>query len=1396
MKKRKLTIVIWIVSAVVALGAGVFALTEKCVHTGSWSEWETVKEATCSVEGLKTRKCARCREVENEKIEKLAHVPGNSQVTQPATCLQDGTKTTYCSVCNNVAGTTTIEARGYHLYEEDFSRRVNATCTEDGRRYLTCSTCKATKTDVIEAIGHHSWDDDNPDFFYRPAVEASCTTEGYTAHKECKRCGEKNDEYSPTDPQHPNTPTEFDKGELMDCWTNTVGYKPGRQCPDCGVWVEGHEEIPVEHKLEGEWIEEEKSTCSVAGKESQACSICGQVQIRKLPLLDHEFNLEVPAKMQTCLEEGWTAHMACEKCGRQNANYQVIPKTGHSFNEYGLCDMLGCNAYTYEFKPNGDGTYSLSKIIVVEGDTRNYFEIPSVCKINDVTYNVTGVLDYACEGLALGHKFVIVLPETIKFIGDSAFENCVELESVLGLERVETIGESAFEGCSSLKEVNLEGAVTIGRSAFKDCTALETVALTEKTTSIGYMAFRNCKNLVELTVPYIGSLENDGNEFGYIFGTNEDAPTRLVKVVVLKATKVGSGAFAGAGSLQQIVLPKVTTLESGAFARCVSLNSVYVGEDSIANDFSNVTTIEANAFESVKFMEITLPFIGNGVDENKLGYVFGGEKDIENDSVPQSLKVVKVAFATEVPSDAFKGSKYIEKVVLPAGVTEIGDSAFSGCASLKELDYVAEDVTRVGALAFADCVMLESLTLPFLGETLEGSYTNIGYVFSDTMENLEIPETLKSLVILNGETIAPKAFAGCSDIVSITIPAVSSIGEEAFKGCSALKYIQYADLTEVNYLPKDILSIGEAAFEGCFAEGFETYWDEDSWTYVQETVSLTLPFVGRDENMNTEKPELERIGYIFGKNGNAVDMPVNLTTIRLLSEKEIAKEAFLECQYLEKIVFSDNLEKIGLRAFKDCTALEEVVVPENAAEIAYGAFEGCLAIEKMTLPFIGKTTFAESGEQYFGWFFGIDTSSKHEKEWYKMPESVSIVLTSAKQLLNSAFIDCACLTDIEIPSTLTLLDADVFKNCVNLEKVEFVTVQDEDGQDVVWNLEKIGYAAFANCTKLEKIELPVSVDILDENAFLCCSSLKRIVTQGNVNDALVVREIRFAAFRFAFAATVNNFYFPTSENVVVKIEGLEVLGAGAFRESNVNVVRISNIEADPVEGTEARELKKINEWTFFDCNELTTLVLPDTIETIGSYGVAANEKLTAFRMPKAINFIGGYAFSDCTALTVLNDNDEEVLEFNKGVEIGNSAFENCARLKELAFTFDLDFDNPEVVRINMSAFSGCSNLEWVYLPYNSQYVVGGEVQIGVVSIGSKAFYQCGAELNGNMTIYYLFDLTGYNWDKAWHEGANLGITDEGEANKRLLELTDVDGDNDVDYDDYKAAKLLAQNDFE
>jgi hypothetical protein len=83
----------------------------------------------------------------------------------------------------------------------------------------------------------------------------------------------------------------------------------------------------------------------------------------------------------------------------------------------------------------------------------------------------------------------IIYPESVKSIGEGAFENCNSLLSYTIPDHVKSVGAYAFENCSRLASVVIKPSVTsIGNYAFGGCTALTSVVIeeSEEGLSLGY----------------------------------------------------------------------------------------------------------------------------------------------------------------------------------------------------------------------------------------------------------------------------------------------------------------------------------------------------------------------------------------------------------------------------------------------------------------------------------------------------------------------------------------------------------------------------------------------------------------------------------------------------------------------------------------------------------------------------------------------------------------------------------------------------------------------------------------------------------------------------------------------------------------------------------------------
>ena len=162
-------------------------------------------------------------------------------------------------------------------------------------------------------------------------------------------------------------------------------------------------------------------------------------------------------------------------------------------------------------------------------------------------------------------------------------------------------------------------------------------------------------------------------------------------------------------------------------------------------------------------------------------------------------------------------------------VTGISSRAFSKNKNITAIT-ISPSVTRIDEGAFSGCSSLESITLPFVGDSRKNASNAyqypFGYIFGTssytggvatkqfysrstsyaTNSTYYIPGSLKSVTITGGN-ILYGAFCNCKGLTSITIPdSVTSIGSSAFSGCTGLTSIT---------IPDSVTSIGSSAFSGC-----------------------------------------------------------------------------------------------------------------------------------------------------------------------------------------------------------------------------------------------------------------------------------------------------------------------------------------------------------------------------------------------------------------------------------------------------------------------------------------------------------------------------------------------------------------------------------------------------
>lgn len=344
-----------------------------------------------------------------------------------------------------------------------------------------------------------------------------------------------------------------------------------------------------------------------------------------------------------------------------------------------------------------------------------------------------------------------VIPARIKYFGSKLFSN-TKLVRVSFEYSDESISLStAFDGCAELSMVNLGSRkMIVSVGAFKNCASLGSISIGSGATSIGKNAFQGCVNLTEVSLPTDGALTKvaDG-----VFTNMANLQTVSFTGAGGTLTSIDNNAFKGTG-ITEIEIPEgVTSIGKYAFQNCASLTKISlpasltsIGEDAIdgCDKLSSIDVAADN--ENFSFNDGAF-YVETRVDETK----------------------VEVTLAMVLPS------RPQGPFVVPERVTSIAGYAFAD-TSVSEVRFMNAD-TKLENYAFANAAKLEKVMLPAnLTEISEGAFTNSG---------------LKEIVIpANITDIYTSAFSGCSSLTSVTFEGETiKIAKQAFKGCTAIEEI-------------------------------------------------------------------------------------------------------------------------------------------------------------------------------------------------------------------------------------------------------------------------------------------------------------------------------------------------------------------------------------------------------------------------------------------------------------------------------------------------------------------------------------------------------------------------------------------------------------------------------
>ena len=465
-------------------------------------------------------------------------------------------------------------------------------------------------------------------------------------------------------------------------------------------------------------------------------------------------------------------------------------------------------------------------------------------------------------------------------------------------------------------------------------------------------------------------------------------------------------------------------------------------------------------------------------------YLVDNDGHLDLSEYEGKIKTIEAGAFSKVEIES--GINPLQSIVLPKGITTIGDDTFSYNTSLTSIK-IPNTVTSIGKRAFQGCTNLTSIEIP-------DTVTYIGdYCFSgcNRLQKIKLSKKI--------QTINQRLLQGCSSLTEIEIPeGVKSIGYAAFISCNKLTTIT---------LPASLTSFNGTAIAGLsrltevkVADGNNSFKFENGMLLSKDGKTMYMALLTLTE-INVPNGVVSIVGdTLSGSSATKIILPDTvganlsgtvfngmnkLTTIELSSTSKNLKlvdgnlysydgKRFIKYMGTSKtFTVPEGVETLVCRCItKSMTTLN---LPSTLKVIEGWLLASMSGVNLLNIPASVTTMYTYS--------FHANTKLRvaEGNSTYKSIDDVLILNKAGTKVIMAN----KNATTYNIPNTVTEIGKNAFYGC---SKITSITIPD--------SVTTIGAGAFESCSSLTEITIPQNVTSIGSDAFVYCGKLMAINIKG------------------------------------------------------------------------------------------------------------------------------------------------------------------------------------------------------------------------------------------------------------------------------------------------------------